>query len=198
MIMTQLWKSVPPETYFKDIKIPDSWESIEDFVNWYMDSRMPLMIPWDAEIIQSDDATAVCIFRKPPYQIEMYFIHRNKTVPKHAHPGMDVITMILGGGRTSTKSTVGVSSTWGIISENLKDGEMHGGQSREFSNYGYVILSFEKWPNDVKMTSAAINWQGETAGPIQETLIRQHRPGALVTTGYADISKINTETKPEQ
>lgn len=193
MIMTQLWKSIPPEEYFQDLKIPETWDTIEEFVDWFMKSKMPLMIPWDAKVIQSDDATAICIFRKPPYQIEMYLIHSNKIVPKHAHPNMDVITMVLGGGKTSTKSVTGTSSTWGIISENLKNGEMHGGQVREFSNHGYVILSFEKWPDNVEMTSAAINWKGETAGPIQESLIKLNRPEAHVESGYADVSqKINS------
>ena len=61
----ELWKKISPLEYFKEVTIPDSWETIEDFTNWYLAQRMPLMIPWDAEVIRTDDATAICIFRKP-------------------------------------------------------------------------------------------------------------------------------------
>ena len=188
MVMGQFWKSIPPDEYFNNLQIPDSWNCIEDFVNWYLDNKMPLMIPWDAKVTQTDDATAICIFRKPPFQLEMYIIHPNKVVPEHSHPDMDVITMIMGGGKTAPKSTTGVSSTWGLISENLKDGEKHGGQAREFSNDGYVILSFEKWPENVEMTSAAINWLGKTAGPIHDKLIEKHYPGSITAPGSADVN----------
>lgn len=189
MVMSQFWKSIPPNEYFNGIKIPESWDTIEDFVNWFMDNKMPIMIPWDANVVQTDDATAICIFRKPPFQIELYLIHSNKIVPKHGHPGMDVITMILGGGKTATKSETGLSSTWGLISENLKNGETHGGQGADFSNGGYAILSFEKWPKDTVMTSAAIHWKGETAGPIHSKLIQSYNPSSFVEGTYADVSK---------
>jgi hypothetical protein len=191
MIISQVWKSIPPEQYFKSLIIPESWNTIEEFVDWYMTSRMPLMIPWDAKIIQTDDATAISIFKKPPYQIEMYLIYSNKIVPQHAHPNMEVITMMLGGGKNTTKSITGVSSSWGLISENLKNGETHGGATREFSNGEYAILSFEKWPDNVEITSAAINWKGNTAGPIQEELIKLNNPTAFVKSGYADVSSHN-------
>jgi hypothetical protein len=189
MPLPQIWKSIPPEKYFADLQIPDTWNTIEDFVDWYMNSKMPIMIPWDAKTTMTDDATAICLFRKPPYQIEMYIIHPNKTVQTHAHPGLDVITMILGGGKTTTKSVTGVSTSWGYISENLKQGETHAGQVRSRNNDGYVILSFEKWPDGVEMTSAAIRWTGKTAGPMHDALIQSHYPNALQEEGYADITK---------
>ena len=189
----ELWKKCSPIDYFKEIIVPDSWETIEDFTNWYLGQRMPLMIPWDAEVIRTDDATAICIFRKPPYQVELYLIHPGLSVSRHAHPGMDVITMSLGGGKNDTKSIIGTSTNWGNISENLKAGELHGGQSMPLTSLGFGLISFEKWPANIPMTSAAIHWQGKTAGPIHDNLIKSRNPGCVVKSGHADItnSQIN-------
>lgn len=183
-----LWKKYSPASYFQNIEIPESWDTIEDFTNWYLDQRMPLMIPWDAEVIRTDDATAICIFRRPPYQVELYLIHPGLTVQRHAHPGMDVITMTLGGGKIDTKSITGTSTSWGDISENLKNGEFHGGQVALRESMGFALMSFEKWPDDVPMSSAAIHWQGKTAGPIHDALIDKKHPGSIISQGYADIN----------
>ena len=184
----KFWKKCSPIDYFKEITIPETWETIEDFTNWYLDQRMPLMIPWDAEVIRTDDATAICIFRKPPYQIELYLIHPGQVVPRHAHPGIDVITMTLGGGKNNTKSIIGTGNNWGNISENLMTGESHGGLI-PLTSLGFCLISFEKWPTDVPITSAAIHWQGKTAGPIHDNLIESRNPGSIVKPGYADIIK---------
>jgi hypothetical protein len=187
----ELWKKCSPATYFENIKIPDTWDSIESFTNWYLEQRMPLMIPWDAEVIRTDDATAICIFRKPPYQVELYLIHPGLSVAKHAHPGMEVITMTLGGGKIDTKSVTNTSTCWGDISENLKNGEFHGGQPILKKTLGFGLMSFEKWPANVPMTSAAIHWVGETAGVVHDKLISSHHPGAVLHDGYANISQNN-------
>lgn len=188
-----LWKKCSPANYFQNIEIPDSWETIEEFTNWYLAQRMPLMIPWDAEVIRTDDATAICIFRKPPYQVELYLIHPGLSVERHAHPGMDVITMSLGGGKVDTRSVTGTSTSWGDISENLKNGEFHGGQSVLQKSLGFGLMSFEKWPAGVPMTSAAIHWQGKTAGPIHDSLINENNPGAIIQERYADILHIKNK-----
>ena len=41
------------------------------------------------------------------------------------------------------------------------------------------------------MSSAAVNWKGKTAGPLQEALIKKHRPDAFVEPGYADVTRIS-------
>lgn len=185
----ELWKKCTPVEYFQSIDIPESWNTIEDFTDWYLNQRMPLMIPWNAEVVRTDDATAICVFRRPPYQIELYLIHPGLSVEKHSHPGMDVITLTLGGGKVDTKSIMGTSTNWGDISENLKNGEMHGGQKILQESLGFGLMSFEKWPEHTVMTSAAIHWKGKTAGPIHDALIEKHYPGAVLYPGYADITK---------
>lgn len=181
--------------YYKDLVIPESWDSLEEFVSWYMDSKMPLMIPWDAEVIRSDDATAICIFRKPPYMIELYLIFPEQVIPYHSHPKMEVITMSLGGGSMSPKTGVNTSKSWGNLDPLLKPGEYHGADTLPMVGNGHALLAFEKWldPED-KMTSAAIQWKGKSAGPVQEKTVidryaKRFNKSVLVKPGYIDITQ---------
>jgi hypothetical protein len=179
------------DSYFSSTQIPDTWNTLEDFINWYMDSKMPLMIPWDAKVMCTDDATAICIFKKPPYQIELYIIHPNQTIPPHSHPDMEVITMVLGGGKLYKPGFehLNCGKEWGKLTDKLVFPQTHGGKFTDYSD-GYVLLSFEKWLNNTELTSASVQWAGETAGPIHDKLILKHNPSSLIKEGYA-VSKVN-------
>ena len=184
-----------PVDYFKNLTIPDTWDTLEDFVKWYMeDAKMPLMVPWDAEVIRSDDATAICIFRKPPYMIELYLIHPAMVIPYHAHPNMEVITMTLGGGSMSPKTDANTGRNWGVVHPILQPGEYHGGETFPMAGNGHALLAFEKWLDGTEMTSAAIQWRGVSAGPIQEKTvvdryIKRFNRSALVKPGFIDITQ---------
>jgi hypothetical protein len=183
-------QSIDSTTYFSSINIPDDWNTLEDFVQWYIDSRMPMMIPWDAKVICSDDATAICLFKKSHYQIELYLEFPRMIIPKHSHPDMEVIVMDLGGGGRlkSGQQENGTSIRWGFIDKKLLADEYHGGNEISKNSNGSCFLAFQKWNNKDNITSAAIQWKGNTSGTMQETLIKEHNPNALITPGYADVS----------
>ena len=187
--MSGFRKQIDPEVYFSSIEIPETWPDVASFTDWYFDVRMPLMIPANASVTRTDDATAICIFKKPPYQIEMYIIHPKMMIPTHAHPDVEIVTAILGGGKIWRSTNVGTSASWGIVSQILKSGEYHGGPHLSALSEGYVLLSFEKWPDNAEITSAAIQWKGPTAGPIHDELIRKRSPCSYKREGYADISR---------
>jgi len=192
MINLAEWKQINASDYFSDIQIPDTWDTLENFVDWYMSARMPMMIPWDSAVRQTDDATTICLFKKPPYQVEIYLIHENQSIPLHGHPGIEVITMLGAGGRLWLPSDTSLSlgSSWGSLSSKLQGDEVHGGNTWSKLSDGFCLYSFEKWPSDIKMTSAAIQWKGSTAGPIHDALISKHYPGAVTSPGYADVTGI--------
>jgi hypothetical protein len=182
------WKKFDSIEYFANIEIPDDWDTLEDFVQWYVDARMPLMVPWNAEVIHSDDASAVCVFRKGMYQVEFYLEFPQMQILEHSHPDMEVIIMQLGGGSLAPKQENGTSMKWGITDTKLMPGEVHGGISDAVVGDGFVTLAFQKWYKPEEMTSAAIQWKGKLHGPIQADLIRSHNENALIVPGYADIS----------
>jgi hypothetical protein len=185
------WKQINAEDYFKQVEIPDDWASLEDFVDWYCGQRMPMMIPWNADVIRSDDAVAICLFRKGHYQIEFYIEYPNMYIYKHSHPRMEVITMIMGGGgnwKPNENSTTNTSHVWGALTSKLTNGNYHGGDSQSGTGNGFVILAFQRWENPEEMTSAAVQWKGELQGTWQAELIKKHYPEAFMRSGYADIT----------
>lgn len=190
--MTQA--SFDPRSFFGHIDIPSGWESIEAFADWYMGRGAPLMVPWDAEVIASDDATAVCLFRKAPFQVELYLVHPNIAVPVHSHPGMEALVIRLGGGCLGERLDNGLSSEWGMNCGKTKEDQTHGGRGLGFSPKGYAMLTFQKWPDGVPLTSAAVHWKGDTAGPKQDAIIKRHHPQAIAVPGFADISRRKTES----
>lgn len=186
------WKCIDAADYFKDVQIPDDWNTLEDFIDWYCDQRMPMMIPWDANVIRSDDAVAICLFRKGHYQVEFYIEYPKMYIYKHSHPRMEVITMTMGGGGTwppVPNSKTNTSHTWGGLTTKLAAGNYHGGDSDAGTGNGFVILAFQRWDNPEEMTSAAVQWKGQLQGEYQAELIRSHYPDAYIRKGYADISK---------
>ena len=58
------WKILDPIDYYSTLAIPDTWNTLEDFVDWFVDSKYPIIVPWNAEVRRTDDATTICLFRK--------------------------------------------------------------------------------------------------------------------------------------
>jgi len=183
-------KKLNPADYYKDINIPDDWNSLEEFTDWYLESKMPLLPPWNAEVIKSDDAVAICIFKKNKYQVEFYLEYPRMAILEHSHPGMEVIIFELGGGGLSGRDKeFNTSETWGNVQKKLMPGEPHGGDNSMNLGKGYCILAFQRWENEDEMISAATQWKGQIHGPIQAELIKRHKGKVYIDENYADITR---------
>jgi len=190
-------KKINIEEYFKNTVIPDDWNTLEEFVDWYFDSRMPILPPWNAEVIKSDDAVAICVFKKGHYQVEFYLEHPMLTILEHCHPGMEVIIVELGGGGLHGKNKeFEVSNSWGQVQKKLMAGEYHGGDTSMNLGKGYCILAFQRWENCDEMHSAATQWKGELHGNIQAELIKKHKGDVFVEGKIADIT-LNANGTPK-
>lgn len=162
---------------FADFQTPDTWANVQEFSDWWMGAKMPVIFPPNPEVFLSDDATAICLFRQGQFQVELYLIHPKPGVPAHEHPGVEVIKMRTGipGGP--------------YASEVLHDGEEHGsGMKLEAEVLGFPIVAFQHWLTREPSTIASM-WKGPTAGPKHEALILRYNPDAYVIDGYADITR---------
>lgn len=173
-----------------NLPVPESWDNVQSFADWWMEQGMPICFPSFPEVFLSDDATAVCLFRKGQFQVELYLIHPQPIVPLHEHPGVEVIKMRLG------------NRDIPLMSEVLTDGHAHGAEIRmEAEEVGYPLIAFQHWSNREPTTVAAM-WKGYTVGPKQEALIRRFNPDAFIVPGYADITRSkddpNKEIPPKQ
>lgn len=198
MLESEPWMEIKPHKYFAPISIPKDWENLEDFVMWYLKQRMPLMIPYDARVMTSDDAVAICVFRSGHYQVELYLEYPGMYIRKHSHPRMEVITMMLGGGNNSPPNPVTKTSKfWGTIQKKLMPGEYHGGEPEFSTGEGFALLAFQRWENIEEMTSASVQWKGEIQGDRQKDLILKYKPDAFIESTHADVSHQLETAKPE-
>lgn len=167
---------------FADFVVPETWNDLQEFADWWMGIRMPVIFPNNPEVFLSDDATAICLFRKGRFQVELYLIHPKPGVPTHEHPDVEVIkirTGVPGGPRAS---------------DVLYNGQSHGsGMKLEAEVRGFPLLAIQHWLTREPTTIASM-WKGPTAGPIHEALIRRYNPDAYVIEGYADITRKMNES----
>lgn len=162
---------------YANLEIPDSWKDVQEFAEWWMKVGMPMIFPSTPEIFLSDDATAVSIFRKGRFQVELYLIHPQPKVPEHEHPEVEVIKMSL------------THQKFPIMSNILKDGQSHGAGTRvEAESIGFPLVAFQHWLTREPTTIASM-WKGTTVGPLHEALIKRFNPDAYVVSGYADITR---------
>jgi|688.fasta_scaffold562966_2 hypothetical protein len=167
--------------------IPDNWDSVTDFMNWYMENNMPFVPPNDHEIYVTDDAASVCFFRKGQFQVELYLIHPLPLVQMHEHPNVDVIKMrVL---PFEDENNTKIPKPWATPAEVLKTGQAHGAGFRvEALDKGFPLFAIQHWKTE-KPTTVAAAWKGKTVGPKHEALIKRLNPNAFVVEGYADTTK---------
>lgn len=165
--------------YYSHLNIPETWNSLEDFADWYMASKMPIRIPENSYVYTNENSTAITLFRHKNFQVEMYIGFPKTNVENHFHPEMEVITMQIG------KMNHGI--LWGAYTDILLDGQSH--DANFTSERGCVFLTFERWFSEEHMTSASVNWIGTTAGPKHIENILQHYPDASINGLHADVTK---------
>lgn len=162
--------------------IPD-FSCVEEFAVWYINHGNPLKPPKNAEVFQSDDATATCLFRHGRYQFEIYLIHAQPVIPQHEHPGVENIEFPI----AELLSGRGTKAFGGLVQ---RDGMSHGGSIRDRAEHsGFVLYSAQKWAEGIEMSTIGARWKGHTAGPKHEALIRRFNPDCLVYPGYADVTR---------
>lgn len=176
---------------YKDLVIPETWDTLEDFVDWYMlEAKMPLFVPQDAEVVMSDDAVSISLFKKGSYQVELYLLYPDYDILEHCHPDLEVIIVDLGGCNFAPKSHFNTSVAWGLVGEKLLPGNYHGNDN--IREYGGVNLAFQKWIDTSKQFSAASNWKGFIRGNEghQAKLIRRiNGNDVFINDEIADITK---------
>jgi hypothetical protein len=165
-----------PDPY-PNLVIPETWANVEEFADWWFRNGMPIKFQESSEVFLSDDATAIALFRKGRFQVELYLIHPHPTVPVHEHPDVEVIKARLDGKK------------YPYLSTTLHNNEAHGSGLRlEAEDKGYPLLAIQHWLTREPTTVASM-WKGNTVGPKQEALIKRFNPNAYIVEGYADITK---------
>ena len=161
--------------FSSSVDVPETWASLEDFANWYLDQRLPYQIPANAELFRTDDASALCVFRHGQFQVELYFIDDVFRVKAHAHPGVEVLQL----------SMVSPGLPFGSPMNHIRSGEFHGGRGRpDDPSLPGSILAFERWDEGLPPTTVAARWHGPLVGPLHRAIVTRFYPDAKIVDGY--------------
>lgn len=167
---------------YKNLVIPDHWDTLENFVHWYKDSNFPIMPPADMKIYVTDISFSCIVFRKHRYQVEMYMLKPNAFIPSHSHD-FDLQIIHLGGSmlafNNGKSGKIGLESSLnsnadiphqssGTITEKLVKNTEH--KFYTFSQ-GELFFNIEEWDPETEKTSATLEYSGTPLGPMHsETL----------------------------
>jgi hypothetical protein len=156
-----------------------AFANVLDFAKWYIFAGMPTVLPENAEVFTTDDATASCLFRHGRFQFELYLIHATPVIPVHEHPGVSNVEVPLSAMRDPSCLEHRVQNR----------GESHGvGFKERAEHHGFILLSAQMWDEGLEVSTIGARWKGHTAGPKHEALIRRFNPGCLIYPGYADVT----------
>lgn len=158
------------------------WNTLTEFVHWYIDNNLPIRPPYDGEVYFTDESFSYVLYREGQYQAELYLIKPGALPPDHGHPNVENIIMILGGtieGSINNKindvshlwnkhNIDGTSVFFKKLTDPLKFGDTHsiGGGPK-----GCAVITFEKWPEGVTPTSITRDWAGPPVGVIHKELL---------------------------
>jgi hypothetical protein len=162
--------------------IHNNWESLDDFVRWYIDNNMPHIPDADMFALETDDAVSMTVFRKGRYQVELYFMKAKRDVPLHSHPDVDTAFIIKNPSSKFDANDIQITPAF----------ELHGGASFMSRDLNMVLISMQKWADHIPITSVAIHWCGYTAGDMHDALISKYYPEAIVKKGYADVRRVKS------
>jgi hypothetical protein len=153
---------------------------VDQFRKWWFENKRPFKPPFKNAVYFTDTTHSLCIFRDKRYQVLLITVKPNVNIPKHSHPNVESCATYLTGylqlglehddfekteyWNTLQKEnpTTGMHVLFGTSTSAGYMGEPHSLQSKDG---GGAFLVFEKWLNDVEMTTALIDWIGE---PIDE------------------------------
>jgi hypothetical protein len=67
------------------IIVPDTWNTIEEFAQWFKDNGYPMRVPANMQIYVTDQSFSCAVFRHDVYQAELYMISPDKKGTPHSH-----------------------------------------------------------------------------------------------------------------
>lgn len=146
-------------------------DALTEFADWWMETR-PLLIPFSRALMWEDNVGgSICgsvLYRQPPWQVQMFILTPNTTVPQHRHPNVDSFEVYLSGeiefsidGEILTPfkdgsepDFMGAHKFFGKTVR-VSPSSWHGAQT---GAKGGAFLSIQKWMNDVAPTNVGDDW----------------------------------------
>lgn len=151
------------------------WQNLLEFATWFEDNGYPQHPPVIPKVYQTDVSLSVCVFEYHQYQVEFYIAQPNFLSSKHYHNFEQVIIFMGGSGRGRRGDHLDEESDWvelnyhsiGKPGNILLSTQWHQIQSYEHGMYFY---NCQLWPSNTNLTSAVVEYRGDSLGPIHSRI----------------------------
>lgn len=134
-----------------------SFDPLEHFLMWWMQSGKPILPPKDSAIINDDGRVIETIlYRSGQFQVQMCVVLEGSELPDHIHPEVDSFEVYISGDITFRCN--GESFTPAISCDDIlriHPSSVHGGS---FGKSGGVFLSVQYWLDGVHPDFISKNW----------------------------------------
>jgi hypothetical protein len=164
------------------MNLPESWTDLKEFALWYKLNNFPNLFPENKPIYETDVSISIPVFRYKNYQVEFYIAKPGFISSKHFHP-FEQLIIIVGGSGYGRKGTLldenpkwmNANSFSSDKSFNIKNFNVTGiGQWHQIRtiDQGLYFYNCQFWPDPNLMSSAVVEYQGDSLGPIHDTIIK--------------------------
>jgi hypothetical protein len=151
-------------------------DELQKFCNWFL-KNMPVLgaVPFQGAVSKVQDVTAILLYRKGQFQVQMFAVPEGTIIPEHTHPNVDSIEVYVGGNIRFSHSGKYVYGEEQLCAMNgplacatkrgttirVHPNDLHGGV---FGEGGGVFLSIQHWLNGVKPHCVSADYTGVTMG----------------------------------
>lgn len=151
-------------------------DELEQFCAWFL-KTMPVIgaVPFHGAVSKIEDVTSILLYRRDPFQVQMFAVPGGTVIPEHTHPNVDSIEVYVGGNIRFSHSGKYVSPAADVFANNgplglasrrgmtvrVRPNDIHGGT---FGEGGGVFLSVQHWLNGVAPHCVAADYSGITMG----------------------------------
>ena len=131
------------------------FDDLEVFLHWWLNAR-PINTPNESPTNFNGTLSGTVLYRKEPYQVQLFIVQPNSNIEAHIHPNVDSYEVFVGGDITFICDGVEYeqNATGNYI--RVKPNSWHGGI---FGKRGGSFLSVQKWLNGVTPTSVGDDWR---------------------------------------
>jgi hypothetical protein len=150
-------------------------DDLKEFKNWFLKNNT-IQVPYDNPLMFIDGIAGITLYKKKPYQVQLFICEPNTQITEHSHPNIDSYEMFLYGMEFSHKGKIIIDKKMSMLRKKniprlanvtlrIKPNDIHGALS---SNKGGSFISIQKWINDLNPTHVSKDWHGKPLGNKHE------------------------------
>tara|TARA_R110002020_G_scaffold473916_1_gene703966 strand:- start:688 stop:1179 length:492 start_codon:yes stop_codon:yes gene_type:complete len=146
-------------------------DDLKDFKDWFLKNNT-IQTPYDNPLMFIDGIAGITLYKKQPYQVQLFICEPNTVITEHSHPNIDSYEMFLYGMEFSHKGKIIIDKRMSMLRKKniprlsnvtlrIKPNDLHGALSSE---KGGAFISIQKWLNNMNPTHVSKDWQGQPLG----------------------------------